>query len=65
VRRRRNGLPHRGLRHPWRIGAALSGLHIRKLETVGRDPATREDVCCLREKMVSHPRTGPMREHVQ
>src|SRR6266850_759175 len=65
VRRCRNSLTHGSLGHPWRIGAALSGLHVWKLVPVGRDAAPREDVGCLREKMVSHPRPGPMREHVQ
>src|SRR6266513_342741 len=60
MRRCGNGLAHGSLGHPRRIGAALSGLHVRKLVPVGRDAALREDVSCLRETMVSHPGPGAM-----
>ena len=65
MRCREDGCSHGSLSDPRRIGAVLSSLHVRKLVPVGRDAASREDVGCLREKMVSHPRPGPMREYVQ
>ena len=60
-----DGSTHGSLSNPRRIGPVLAGLHVRKLVTVGRDAAPREAVRRLREKMVSHPRPGPVREHVQ
>src|ERR1051326_9232021 len=56
---------HRSLRHSRRVGAALSGLHVRKLVPIGRDAARRKDVGSLGEKMVSHARARAVREHVQ